>query len=412
MLRRSSGPATLRMPAVTSQTTPATTEADDAPVAPRSALAKRAPLLVALAVAGCAYGGFRAWEATRPYEWSGTVEARTIAVGSRVGGRVKEVLVKEGDRVQPGQPLVELEPGDLPAQRLMALGALDQAKATLDKLKRGARPEEVEEAKARAQTAAAALEETKVGARQEQIAGAKARLAAAQVAADKAQIDDDRAHKLFDSNAIPRAQLDDADTALRGALAQRDAASQALDELLNGSRREDIAQAAARAAEARASAKLVEAGSRVEDIEAAQAAVEAAQGKLDQMDVLLGELTIRAPRPARVESLDLRPGDILGPNATAASLVEDDQLYVRIYVPETQLGHVRVGEDVPVVVDSFPKRSFHGVVEHINQVGEYSPRNLQTADERANQVFATRVGLRDGLEDLRAGMAAFIRVPK
>jgi multidrug resistance efflux pump len=127
---------------------------------------------------------------------------------------------------------------------------------------------------------------------------------------------------------------------------------------------------------------------------------------------MIDELTIRAPRASRVESLDLRPGDILGPNATAATLVEDDQLYVRIYVPETQIGHIHPDQEVPVNVDSFPRRTFKGVVEHINSVGEYSPRNLQTADERADQVFATRIGLREGRDELRAGMAAFIHVAK
>src|SRR5262249_42933239 len=120
-----------------------------------------------------------------------------------------------------------------------------------------------------------------------------------------------------------------------------------------------------------------------------------------------------APRAARVEALDLRPGDILAPNATAATLLEEDQLYVRIYVPETHLGHIKVGQHVPVRVDSFPGQSFDGEVQFINTVGEYSPRNLQTADERADQVFGTRIGLASGgREKLRAGMAAFIQVPK
>ncbi len=366
-----------------------------------------------LAVTGlAAYGGYRVWDRARPYEWSGTVEARTISVGSRVGGRIKDILVHEGDRVSAGATLLVLEPGDLDAQRLMAQGQLEQAQANLDKAQRGARPEEIDEAKARAQTAVAALEETKTGARAEQIAGANARLVATQVAVDKAKLDDDRARRLFDSAAIPRSQLDDADTALKGAIAQRDAASQVLDELKNGSRREDIAQAQARAAEARASVSLVVAGTRVEDIEAAKGQLEAAKGKADQNATMIDELTIRAPRPSRVESLDLRPGDILAPNATAATLIEDDQLYVRIYVPETQIGHIHLEQEVPVTVDSFPSRSFKGVVEHINAVGEYSPRNLQTADERADQVFATRIGLREGGDELRAGMAAFIHVPK
>ena len=149
-----------------------------------------------------------------------------------------------------------------------------------------------------------------------------------------------------------------------------------------------------------------------EDIKAAQGQVDAAKGKVGQIQTMLDELSITAPRGSRVESLDLRPGDILAPNATAATLIEDDQLYVRIYVPETLIGRVRVGQDVPIHVDSFAGRSFKGVVEHINGVGEYSPRNLQTSDERADQVFATRIGLIEGRDDLRAGMAAFITVPR
>jgi HlyD family secretion protein len=379
---------------------------------PASGLRRRLPLFLALVVVGVAALAWQAWQRAQPYEWSGTVEARTISVGSRVGGRVKAVRASEGDRVAEGQPLVEIEAADLPAQRLMAKAQLEEAMANLDKLKKGARPEEIEQANARAQTAVAAFEEARVGARSEEIAGAKARLVAMQVALDKAQLDADRSRKLFASQSISQGQLDDAESALKGAVAQRDALTQALDELQNGSRREEIQQAAARAAEARANARLVLAGSRAEDIEAGQASVDAAQGKLDQIEVLISELVVRAPRAARVESLDLRPGDILAPNGPAATLLEDEQLYVRIYVPETQIGHIRPGQEVPVSVDSFPQRSFRGVVEHINSEGEYSPRNLQTADERADQVFAARVGLREGRAELRAGMAAFIHVAK
>jgi multidrug resistance efflux pump len=398
-------------PAVTTDTRTAVPAV--APAAPRrSAFAKRLPLLLIVVVGGGAFVGWEVWTNTRPYEWSGTVEARTISVGSRVGGRIKDVRAKEGEQVAEDQPLLELEPGDLPAQRLIAKAELEQARANLEKLQKGARPEEIQQAKARAQTATAALEEARVGARSEQIAAARARLVASQVAADKAKLDADRAERLFATQAISQGQLDDAQTVLRGAFAQRDAVKQELDELQNGSRREDVAQAVARADEARASAQLVIAGSRVEDIEAAQAAVEGAQGRLDQMDVNIAELVVRAPRASRVESLDLRPGDIIGPNTTAATLIEEDQLYVRIYVPETQIGHIHPGQEVPIEVDSFPHRSFRGVVEHVNSKGEYSPRNLQTADERADQVFAARVGIREGADVLRAGMAAFIHVPK
>jgi multidrug resistance efflux pump len=365
-----------------------------------------------LLAGGATYAGYRAYVARKPYEWSGTVEARSVAVGSRVGGRVKAVLAKEGDLATVGQALLELEPGDLRAQRLMAAGQLAQAEAQLEKLKAGARPEELEQAQARAVTASAAYEETKSGPRREAIAAARARLEAAQVALDKATTDEARVRKLFQTQAVSQADLDNAVAAWKGATAQRDAQKQQVAELENGARQEDLTQAQARAREAQASARLVAAGSRVEDIKAAQGVVEAAKGRLDQIDVALGELVVRAPVAGRVEALELRPGAILMPNATALTMLEEDQLYVRVYVPETHLGSVHVGDRVPISVDSFQGRAFAGQVEHINAVGEFSPRNLQTADERADQVFATRIGLVEGKGELRAGMAAFITVPK
>jgi HlyD family secretion protein len=388
-----------------------TLEMAESEAKPRLKLKRMAPLMV-IALLGGAYAASRVWASRRPYEWSGTVEARTISVGSRAGGRIKEILAKEGDHVEAGQVLLELEPGDLLAEKLGAEGQLAQAEANLDKLKRGSRPEEIEEARARAETARAALEESHAGARREQIAGAEARLAAQEVTLEKAKLDATRFQQLLARGAASQAESDNADTQLRSSRATRDALKQTLDELKNGSRKEEIQQAEARAREARANAKLVEAGARVEDIKAAQGQADAAKGKLDQIMVMIDELKVRAPRAARVESLDLRPGDIIAPNATASVLLEDDQLYVRIYVPETQLGSIHVGQEVPISVDSFPDRTFRGKVEHINAVGEYSPRNLQTADERADQVFATRVGLIEGKAELRAGMAAFIQVPK
>jgi multidrug resistance efflux pump len=385
--------------------------ADDAPrVSQRNA--KRFTPLFVLATALALFGAYRFWQSRQPYEWGGTVEARAITVGSRVGGRVKEVLVREGEHVDAGQALIRLEPGDLEAQLLMAEGQLAQAQAALEKLERGARPEELAQARARAETATAFLAQARAGARSEEVASARARLSAADAALEKARADFARAESLFRAGALPRAEFDAARAQLDAAQAERDARASLLTQLETGTRREELEQAAARAAEARASAKLVESGARVEDLRVGRGVVTAAEGRVRQVQALLDELVIRAPRPSRVEALDLRPGDLLGPNAPAATLLEDDQLFVRIYVPETKLALVRVGDELPVTVDTFPDRAFPGVVEHINARGEFSPRNLQTADERANQVFATRVVLREGNDVLRAGMAAFIRVPK
>src|SRR6185295_5845521 len=123
-----------------------------------------------------------------------------------------------------------------------------------------------------------------------------------------------------------------------------------------------------------------------------------ARGHVQQIDVMLDELVVRSPGAARVESIRLRPGDIVAPNAPLARLLEPAQLYVRIFVPETQIGRVRPGMEVPIYVDSFPRRAFKGRVESVASEGEFTPRNLQTADERADQVFATRVRLDEGAD--------------
>src|SRR5689334_10980534 len=297
----------------------------------------RNKVILVFALLGILYGGYRLYLFRRPYEWCGTSEARTIAVGTRAGGRVKEVLVKEGDRVAKGAPLVTLEPADWPAQLMQAEAQLAQAQANLDKLKQGARPEEIDQARARALTAKAAFEQARAGSRPEQIAGAEARLAVQELAVQKADLEAQRMAKLDQAGAAVPAEVDNAKISRQAAIAQRDAIKQQLEELRNGSRREELDQARARQQEQMASERLVVAGSRTEDIRVAAAQVDAAQGRVDQIKSMIDELTVRAPLATRVEALDLRPGDILAPNAIAAVLLEENQLYVRIYVPETLL---------------------------------------------------------------------------
>jgi membrane fusion protein YbhG len=321
------------------------------------------PLLIVVVIALAIYVGYRIRRGPSELEWSGTVEAHTIEVGSRVGGRVQGVSVLEGDAVEAGQALVLLEKGDLPAQRAIAEGQLEQVKAALEKV----------------------ASRTLPTARRAEIAEAQARLQAEQAMQEKAQADDERTRKLFSAGAATRVDADNATLARRSASAQVSAVRAQLEMLLRGT---------------------------PADVRSARGLVEAAEGRVRQIDVMLDELVIRAPRASRVETLDLRPGDILPPNAPAVKLLEPAELYVRIYVPETEIGRIHPGLEVPIFVDSFPGKAFRGLVESVASLGEFTPRNLQTADERADQVFAARVRIEDGAGVLRAGMAAFVRLPR
>jgi multidrug resistance efflux pump len=153
-------------------------------------------------------------------------------------------------------------------------------------------------------------------------------------------------------------------------------------------------------------------GSRKEDIAAARAQLERARAALQQIDTQLGELEVKAPADAFIEVLRVRPGDLINPSSPVATLVELNRLWVRVYVPEPELGHVQLGKEVSVTVDTFKGESFKGTIEEISSRGEFTPRNVQTRSEREHQVFALRVRVDNSSHLLRAGMAADVSIMK
>jgi len=170
--------------------------------------------------------------------------------------------------------------------------------------------------------------------------------------------------------------------------------------------RADYDAAQVREAVTRKSWEEADRGSREEEIEAARAAVDRERAQLAFLERQLGELEIVAPAAGRIEAMDLRPGDLVAANQAVARILEPDQLWVRVYVPEPSLARVRVGQRVEVHVDTFPDRTFGGRVVEIRHQAEYLPRNVQTLDQRSDQVFAVRIAL-DDPGALRPGMAAF-----
>ena len=150
-------------------------------------------------------------------------------------------------------------------------------------------------------------------------------------------------------------------------------------------------------------------GSRGEERAAAHAALARQQAQLGYLERQRQEATVRAPVAGRIEALDLRPGDLVAPNQPVATVLEPNELWVRVYVPETRLGQVAIGQRVQIRVDSFADRTFSGRIVEIRHRAEYLPRNVQTLDQRADQVFGVKVAI-DAARELRAGMAAFVEV--
>jgi len=168
----------------------------------------------------------------------------------------------------------------------------------------------------------------------------------------------------------------------------------------------------AAATQARTAAETLhelERGNRPEDIAVAAATLEGEERQLAYLERQRTETVVRAPAAGVIESMDLRPGDLVGANQPVAKMLEPSQLWVRVYVPEPQLGRVSVGQKAGITVDTFPKRVFPGKVVEIRTQGEYTPRNVQTLDQRMDQVFGVKVAI-DPAPELKPGMAAAVRL--
>src|SRR5262245_13586567 len=338
--------------------------------------------------------------------FSGTVETREVRVGSKVGGRVEAVLVEEGQEIQAGAPIVRFDTAELQAQKLQAQARIEQQKARLARLLNGARPEEKAQARAATETARANLEAIRNWPRPEEVAQARASVAAAEADVNNADAAFARADKLRATGDISRQEYDSAKFRLENTQAKRDAEKKRLDLLLNGSRKEDIRAAEERFRQAQEAEALVQAGSRPEEIADARAQLAESQARLDQINVQLAEGEVKSPANALVETLSIRPGDLLIPNQTIARLLEKDQIFLRVFVPEPQLGLIRIGQHAKIKIDTFPDRSFDGVIEQINSQGEFTPRNVQSRDERNHQVFGVKVRIENHKGIVKAGMAA------
>jgi HlyD family secretion protein len=358
---------------------------------------KRIVIIIVVVIAIAATALYAGWfHRDTSLQGSGTVEARDIRVGSEVGGRIDKVLVREGDKVQPGQVLITFDDKELQA-------ALEQSRAAAEKSRRGYRPEEIAEARAAAAQAKAEYEQRKNGYRVEDIAAARDDVDRAKADEIRTHLDFDRYEALAKKDLVSKQQRDSAEANWKMARAQQENSQHKLDVLQRGYRPEEIASAEARYRQTQATLEKFEHGNRREDVELAQGAFSYDEARYRERQVV-------APSAATVEVLDVRPGDLIAPNTPVATLLERDQIYVRIYIPETEIGQVQLGQKAEVRVDSFPKTVFDGVVEQINQQAEFLPRNVQTREERVHQVFGVKIRIDDPAGRVLAGMAADVKL--
>ncbi|ELM3738505.1 secretion protein HlyD [Yersinia ruckeri] len=287
----------------------------------------------------------------------GNVDIRTVNLGFRVGGRLASLDVDEGDKIQPGQQLGQLDQGPFN-------NALKQAQANVE-------------------SAQAQLALLQAGYRDEEIAQVKSEVAQKQAAFNYADSFLKRQQGLWSSKATSANDLDDARTSRNQAQAALQAAKDKLAQFLSGNRPQEIAQAAANVAQAEA---------------------ELAQARLN-----LHDTSLISPSSGTILTRAVEPGTILSAGNTVFTLSLTNPVWVRAYVDERHLGQAVPGTEVDVYTDSRPGKPYRGQIGFVSPTAEFTPKTVETPDLRTDLVYRLRIIVTDADSELRQGMPVTIR---
>jgi HlyD family secretion protein len=289
---------------------------------------------------------------------SGNVDVHQVELAFRVSGRISAVKVQEGDKVSAGQVLAELDPVPFQTDVDSAKADVAQAQAQLDKTRRGFRVEEVAQARATVAQRAADLENAQVTLRRQQ--------------------------QLVAAGLVTHQQIDDAEARVH----MSDAAL----------------------ASARDQLSLELRGSRIEDIQAQEAMLAAAQARLEKAQTALADATLHAPSNGIISVRARELGAIVQAGQTVYTLTLNDPVWIRAYVSQPRLGRIKPGMSVKVTIDSMPGKQYEGTVGFISPEAEFTPKTVQTEQVRDDLVYRIRVIASDPDNVFRQGMPVTVLI--
>jgi len=313
-----------------------------------------APIMAALAALAVVFAACSGPKKVRGIEGSGTIEAREVAVASRVGGQVLEIRAEEGSPVKKGDILVLVDHETLDIQLRQSEAGVALAEAQLALLRKGARAEDVRQGEE-------ALRQT----------GANLK-----VASDDAG----RMRELASRGSVTPKQRDDAEARLVVTQAQEASAKEALSKLKRLARPEEI-----RAAEAR---------------------LDQAVAAADLLKKTIADCTVVSPVAGIVTRRPVEAGELVGAGTTVLTVSELDTVHVMLFVTEKELGRVRLGGEADVTIDAAPGRVFKGRVTFISPEAEFTPKNIQTKEDRVKLVFGVKVEIPNPDGALKPGLPA------
>jgi HlyD family secretion protein len=385
-----------------------------------AALKKRMILMLFLVLlilaGGLVYWGQYKRRAAENY-YSGTIEATQADIAFQIRGKVKEVLVDEGEILKKDQLMAILDPDELTASRNQARANLIRFQEihwqlkTLLELNQKILPAEV----ARAQAAVKALEaqvlEAETGYRRQEVEQARLSVEAARLSMEDARKNKIRFDQLFQQKVVAERDKDAADLKFETAARQFERAQESLNLLKEGFRSETIETARSRLEEGKAALTLAKENlKRIDltqkELSAAAAQADAAKATLDLAEIQLSYTRLHSPFDGIVASRNIEVGEIVTPGQEVFSIADLTKVDLKIFVDETEIGKVKPGQKAKVQIDTFPSKSYTGFVSFISPEGEFTPKIIQTQKERVKLVYLVKITIPNPDLELKTGMPA------
>lgn len=336
-------------------------------------LSKRSFILIFVLVFACfVISGCKSQPKSTNIMVSGTVEATETNVNAETSGKITAMLVDEGAQIKQGAVLARLDSTIQALQVQQAEAALSAAMESSKQIKTGNREQLIAQAKAGVQQVSSLLQ------------GAKETM-------NNAMDNLKRTNALVSEGAVTAQQQLDAQTRYETSKAQYDAFT-----------------AQKRAAQEQLS--LLQSGATVETINIADAGVAQARASLAVNKAQLAKCVLYAPTDGVVSTLNFRAGEFVAPGAALCTVADTKDLWINIYVSEKELPRVKLGQRAKISVDAYPGQFFNGQVSYISSKAEFTPKNLQTQEERVNMVFEVKVKILDGKDKLKPGLPADVTI--
>jgi len=379
-------------------------------------------ILAILLIGGLAAAGVLVYQNLHPkvsnrLTVSGNIELSEVDIAFKTAGRLIERTVDEGDAVKKGMVVARLDRDQLVQQREAQVAALRTAEAQLAEAKSAAEWQrqtmaaDLDVRRSDLSSAQSRLLEMRNGPLPQELHEAKATVDGAQAEYDRAKKDWDRAQTLYKNDDISTAQYDQYRKAMDSANANLQQAKEHEALLKNGTRSEEIENARAQESRAKASLKMGEANSlelqrREQDIQAREGDIERAKAQIVLIDAQLADTIAIAPVSGVVLVKAADVGEVLAPGTSIVTVGDIDHPWLRAYIGERDLGKVKLGAKVKVTTDSYPGKVYNGRVSFISSEAEFTPKQIQTSEERVKLVYRIKIDIDNPQHELKSNMPA------